>query len=295
LASDLVLQILRDRQRVGGEQQRQLVAACAAVMRITNIERRRALLAAASRAASEPDEGDQPVNGEPLAAWHHRLMPGGGLPVDTKGLLFGNSTAPPEGEANASEDMLANTRDDHEPRILPEAAANEPAVGLPTVDDWARAHLGPDEASADIAGQPEKIEVTDTLRWMHALNSNDLLVRARAEEELAREGFTEFHMELARQLTNPDANVRRALAESLPAIPDIDARVWLVWLSRDDNTEVRLAAMAVMATTGDPSTMRRIEQMAREDSDPRVQRQGERLLGMRQSQNPSSGVRRVTR
>ncbi len=78
-------------------------------------------------------------------------------------------------------------------------------------------------------------------------------------------------------------------------MPGIDAQVWLVWLSRDENPDVRLAAMTVMATTADPNVLRRIEQMARTDADPRIQRQGERLLGMRDAEHHSIGGRRVAR
>ena len=129
---------------------------------------------------------------------------------------------------------------------------------------------------------------------MHALHSGDLALRARAEEELERQGFDALHLELARQLTDPDPRVRRELAESLPAMPGIDAHVWLVWLSRDEHADVRLAAMTVMATSSDPNVLRRIEQMARSDADPRVQRQGERLLGLREvGSRPNGGRRRA--
>jgi hypothetical protein len=127
---------------------------------------------------------------------------------------------------------------------------------------------------------------------MHALHSGDLELRARAEEELQRQGFEALQLELARQLTDPDPRVRRELAESLPAMPGIDAHVWLVWLSRDERAEVRLAAMTVMATTADPNVLRRIEQMARTDADPRVQRQGEKLLGLREADHNANGRHR---
>ena len=42
-------------------------------------------------------------------------------------------------------------------------------------------------------------------------------------------------------------------------MPGIDAHVWLVWLSRDENADVRLAALTVMATTSDPNVLRRID------------------------------------
>ncbi len=108
-------------------------------------------------------------------------------------------------------------------------------------------------------------------------------------------GYEALQLELARQLTDPDPKVRRELAESLSALPGIDARTWLFWLSRDKTPDVRLSAMTVMATMNDPATLRRIEQMSRLDADERIQRQGERLLKVleanaRPTAGPSSRV-----
>ena len=47
--------------------------------------------------------------------------------------------------------------------------------------------------------------------------------------------------------------------------------------------------MSVMATTGDPNILRRIEQMARRDTDPRVQRQGEQLLKVLDADSRTTG------
>ena len=40
---------------------------------------------------------------------------------------------------------------------------------------------------------------------------------------------------LARRATDPDPKVRRELAESLPSLPGIDAKPWLLELSYDEN------------------------------------------------------------
>jgi HEAT repeat protein len=140
-------------------------------------------------------------------------------------------------------------------------------------------------------------EAAAVLRWMFALRANEPSRRHRAEEELKALGFEALQLELAMQLTDPNPVVRRQLAESLPAMPGIDARTWLVWLSRDQHPDVRLAAMSVMATTGDLNIMRRIEQMARRDVDPRVQRQGEQLLKVIQADSQTTGgaARPITR
>ncbi len=150
-------------------------------------------------------------------------------------------------------------------------------------------HAGP--PSGDETEEEAGDEAAAVLRWMFALRANDPSRRRRAEEELRGAGIrSALQLEPGQeQLTDPDPRVRRELAESLPAMPGVDARNWLVWLSRDQNADVRLAAMAVMATCGDPNILRRIEQMARRDVDPRVQRQGEQLLKVIQADSQTTG------
>jgi HEAT repeat protein len=119
---------------------------------------------------------------------------------------------------------------------------------------------------------------------MHQLHDADENVVRRAESQLDRRGFDTAQLELARQLTDADPREREQLAELLPRVPGIDAKTWLLWLSRDEDADVRLAALTVMATTGDPQVLKRIELISRNDADPRIQRQGERLSKLRRGE-----------
>jgi hypothetical protein len=121
------------------------------------------------------------------------------------------------------------------------------------------------------------VDETDTLRLMHDLNSADDEIRGVAASELLKAGFSEVHLELAQRLTSPTADVRAAVADQLPVTPGIDAKVWLTWLLRDDSAEVRLAALAVLATTGQSDTLRRAMEIARQDRDPRIHKLLEQL------------------
>ena len=58
------------------------------------------------------------------------------------------------------------------------------------IDRWVAAHAGEASAAGDDPETP--IDPADTLRWMHALHSDDLTIRARAEAELGRQGFETF-------------------------------------------------------------------------------------------------------
>jgi hypothetical protein len=295
IASAFVVQILREEDAILSDERQDLVAACDRVLRACVLERRQALLARAERTATLGDDlsphARAVLEGDPAAALWLKSPPGGGLPLG----VVGSQSPPPDQQdlrADDKSDERARDTDSGEPgRLGAEAAANEAAHPItPSIDDDPR--LIPADSSKSANDQPPGADPTDTLRWMHALHSGDLELRARAEEELTRQGFEALQLELARQLTDPNPRVRRELAESLPAMPGIDAHVWLVWLSRDEHADVRLAAMSVMATTADPNVIRRIEQMARTDVDPRVQRQGEKLLGLREAEHHTSGRHR---
>jgi len=78
---------------------------------------------------------------------------------------------------------------------------------------------------------------------------------------------------------------------TLPELRSIDAMPWLLRLTRDDEAEVRLAALTLLATTGDPTMLSRVQEIARQDHDPAVQRTIERLAGRQPAGEGPSAVR----
>ncbi len=292
IASAYAVRILREENSATGDQRQQIVAACEKVLRAAVLERRQMLLARRERIRAD-DESSEPRRYDPdddaFVRRHFKSLPGGGLPVGevpADAPLLG-----PEGEDSAAGDPEPRAEAAEPAKLGAEAAANAGARGT-RAHGRRRPALAPRRSRAR---RPRPLARRRTER--HApLDARAAFQRsgapARAEDELRQQGFEALQLELARQLTHPDPRVRRELAESLPAMPGIDAHVWLVWLSRDEIADVRLAALTVMATTSDPNVLRRIEQMARSDADPRVQRQGERLLGLREAGHRPSGGRR---
>jgi hypothetical protein len=142
----------------------------------------------------------------------------------------------------------------------------------------------PDSSSApdilpETSSARSRLAGIGTVELMRRLHSKDGRAVLEAERELACRGFGPLDLELARQMFHPDPKRRMELVRLLPLVPNVDAVPWLLELSRDENAEVRQSAIALLATTGDPELLRLMETTARGDSDPRVQRQAERIAG----------------
>ncbi len=76
---------------------------------------------------------------------------------------------------------------------------------------------------------------------------------------------------------NADPAVRKELARQLPELRSIDAAPWLIQLSRDSDPGVRLTAITLMATSGDPLLLEQVARIAGEDPDQRIRDQVTRI------------------
>jgi HEAT repeat protein len=115
-----------------------------------------------------------------------------------------------------------------------------------------------------------QLEPRDVMRRLHV---SDPQVVLAARVELERRGISGPLVDLARRATDPDPNVRKQFAESLPSMPGIDAKPWLLELSYDENSQVRATAVGLMATSGDLELIRRLEQISRDDPDDYIRAQ----------------------
>ena len=131
-------------------------------------------------------------------------------------------------------------------------------------------------------GEFSEMETTQLMQW---LDCGQEPKASGARAELIRRGFTEVHLDLSRRLFDPDPEVRIELARLLPGVRSVDAMPWLLWLSRDADPEVRRVAIGLIATTGDARLLDQIEQAAREDPDPRIRRQAQRIAARRNSES----------
>jgi len=106
-----------------------------------------------------------------------------------------------------------------------------------------------------------------------------------AESELKRRGFDPVRLSIARRVYDPDRRVRLQLVRDLPGIPGVGATDWLIMMAEDEHEEVRLAAISLLATTGDPAILARVESIARDDPSTQIRAQAERLAKRRQTLN----------
>ncbi len=103
-------------------------------------------------------------------------------------------------------------------------------------------------------------------RWLSA----EAPAAMEIERELSRRGFGRLPAELVERLISPDDATRCALVGQLLAQPGVDARPWLVLLSKDESADVRLAAVSVMATSRDPQLIEQAWEVVLHDRDPRI-------------------------
>ncbi len=215
-------------------------------------------------------------------------MPGGGLLPETLPALEPPNTvadrqarlpeAPPKASASGGPDGRLNVPSE---LLLPQSIRPLSAVELlpeaPRLPELPSASEGFGTAALEQVEKDDPLNAAETEALMRCLGAADPAVAARAEVVLRRRGFTDVHLELSRHLFDADPSMRIKLARTLPKLGTIDPVPWLLWLSLDPHAEVRLAAIGLMATTGDPALLARIRQMASQDSDPAVQRVARRL------------------
>jgi hypothetical protein len=212
------------------------------------------------------------------------VLPGGGLGIESA-RLEGPALSDPASPTQPT------TKDEFEPQRL---ANDHKAQPMHVNENPLRPASSADNNAAD-ASNPEGDDRTARANrsganrfasLLHNQNVVELCSMLHAEEpqilegavaELKRRGLSPRHVELGKRLTDPDPAQRRHWAELLPRMAGIDAKPWLMWLSHDQDADVRLAVVTLMATSGDPDMQSRVSQMGRDDEDPRIQTQAARF------------------
>lgn len=256
-------------------------------------------LESARRSTAEADAQDGTIK-------QLTYLSGGGLPIVpsvesiAEEAISGasSSKASPEsaedGKGVAKAPAAQETKPQAQP-AQPEPARLELPVGQPLRKATPTTHnvlrqgpLAPANREGDTS---KKLLLADPLELMRRLRSEDAGAADMARQELQRRGFTEVHLELAKQMFDPDPELRKQLAHMLPQLRSVNSTPWLVWLCRDGDADVRLLAITLLATSNDPTVLAQVERMARLDEDPRIQDQAQRLARHRGGERSLPGRR----
>ncbi len=260
------------RERANGEQ---LVADCETVLRAALP--RKPIEGADD---SQPNRHSETARSELPRVEVSSALPGGNLPVQ---LVSAPALAPREAtitSPTASEPQPFVSPEP--PRLLDEHVTNQhlesnsPSYGEPTPADprdrlQLRRQLPPPTTTVPSRARESLHDLSD-LQVMRLLADEDPGVARDAVNELYRRGFQTPHIQIAKAMMDPDIGVRLRLVDGLPQQAGIDARPWLLWLSRDPAPAVRQAAIAVIATSREPALLDRLREMAREETDDQVLR-----------------------
>jgi HEAT repeat protein len=147
-------------------------------------------------------------------------------------------------------------------------------------------------SSVQAAGKPPRVNAlagVEAIDVMRQLRQDDRQAAAEARAELVRRGFGEVDLELARQLFDPDPAVRKRVARAVPRLESVDAVPWLLWLCHDEDADVRMTAVTLLATTGDPRILEQVEALARQDTDPRIHELAEQIGQQREMAGSRGG------
>jgi len=126
---------------------------------------------------------------------------------------------------------------------------------------------------------PSPQDMRHLTRKLREMGERELLARvaaapkfeAMAARRILRErGYTDAIVEMTRQLEQLSAAERREALDRAASLPAAEARRLLRWFVADEDAEVRLLALTMLATTGDPQLQEIARRRAVEDADPRV-------------------------
>ena len=164
--------------------------------------------------------------------------------------------------------LRAKTPQKSEIRVYPDTSER---VFIPTSPEGGT-------SSPEPAIPVHEMSLTECMKRLHAPGFDSLA----AEDELKRRGFNPLQLSIARRVYDPDRRVRLKLVRELPGLPGIGATDWLLKMAADEHEEVRLEAITLLATLGDPAVLGQVESMARHDPSEKIRTQAERLARKRQ-------------
>jgi hypothetical protein len=297
-AADVAVRILDRPLKGRGVDARELLAASEKVLRVGFSARgefsriKRAELAGPAVLAKEesinaaelPGAGSPESSGQEMGGLS--TVSGDGMPGKLKSPSAESGEEESQtADAAANQPWILGRQDGSRQRAsrIPDSAAAGVDASRGAMGGKQTAGSGTVRTAANIAGGegnrriPSALAGEEAVELIRELNSEDDARAEAAEAELIGRGFTEAQLELARKLFDPDPAVRKKLVRELPGLEGVDTAPWLLELCRDADAEVRLAAIALLATSSDPAVLDEVERIAGRDEDSGIRRIADRI------------------
>jgi hypothetical protein len=149
--------------------------------------------------------------------------------------------------------------------------------GVSVLPDWAQPSLrtSPTNASHDESAS----ESTASSGALGTYSTRELLERWRSttgddhreiESQLASRGLKHLSLALVEQYLSENAEDRSRVVDTVLKTQGADVRPWLFLLAEDDDADVRLTAVTVMASSTDRALIEKAWQISIRDPDPRI-------------------------
>ncbi len=148
--------------------------------------------------------------------------------------------------------------------------------------DWLQPSYRIPPSSDDSSSNHESQSETDqnsTSNVLGTYSTRELFERWRTtagddhrdiEQQLASRGFKHLAPPIIEQYLSDELAVRLKIVDTVTKQARGDVRPWLFLLAEDDDAEVRLLAVTVMATSDDRTLIEKAWQISIRDRDPRI-------------------------
>lgn len=145
--------------------------------------------------------------------------------------------------------------------------------GMADLQEQVATLLGDDSAQVRRAALVAVSRARDAVhddQLLPCLHDSDPEVRRLCEQALIARGLRREYLELGRLLTDPRPAKRLQVLDCLRESTELDSGLWLRRLSHDPSPSIRVAAIRAMTQQSFVDLSDRIDQIAREDSNPTV-------------------------